>query len=129
MTALTPLEQAIEAWKRVPDANGDKQAQFDDAVSLGELGIFSNHNIAKITKLNPATVAGLTQKTDKTGGRFTPESMEAIATLGLRWKQQGLVSHSAVASIVDAGTSPNMIALLTGIPRTTIYRWLKKASK
>jgi len=129
MNALTPLEQALKAWNRTPDANGDKQAQFDDAVALGELSVFSNHNIAKITRLNPATVAGLTEKKDKTGGRFAPESLPLVADLAKKWKKLGWVEHSAVAEIVDMGTSPNMIAMLTGIPRSTIYSWLKKASQ
>jgi len=128
MNAMTPLQQALVAWSRTPDPNS-QQAQWDDAVTLGETGVFSNSNISLITGLNPDRVASLTGKTDKTGGRFNPEALPFIYDLRIQWARYGVVSHKDVVFILEMKVSANMLAKLTGISRSAIYSWAKKATQ
>lgn len=129
MIAQTPLQQALVAWQRDLsrcDENEERQTRIDDAITLGETGVFSNRNIALITGLEPDFVGGITGKKDKTGGRFNPEMLPQIYDLRMQWVQARVVAHKDVAFIVSAGVSPGMLAKLTGISRTAIYSWVQK---
>lgn len=121
MIAMTPLEQALVAWRRDPNAPDARQTQFDDAVALGETGVFSNRNISHITGLNPDTVLKLTGKTERTGGRLSPESLPFLLDAAQHFAQYGLCLTSAVRVSARLGTSWRMIATLTGIPRSTAH--------
>jgi hypothetical protein len=123
MTAHTPLEQALAAWERERDPE-NRQAQVDDAVSLGETGVFSNFAISLITGLDKEFVGELTKKTDKTGGRFNPETLALIYKVAVQWRTTDACDHGAVREIVTAGTNPIMLSRLTGISRSAIYLWL-----
>jgi hypothetical protein len=133
MTANTPLEQALEAWNHNRrDEEGEslaewytRQQRVDDAVALGETGVFSNNNIALIVGLDVGMVGRLTGKTDKTGGRFNPEGLPLILDLSLAWRAHKICDAHLVRAIVGAGVSPSIVAKLTGISRGTLYSRLR----
>lgn len=121
----TPLEQAAGAWADIQNTSDEvprRQIQMDAAAELGAWdGFFSNANIALITGLNPDTVAKVTGKTTKTGGRLAPASLPLLLDLRLAYIRQKRVDRSEVLAIVNLGTSPAMISKLTGIGRTRLY--------
>lgn len=121
MIALTPLEQALIIWRR-DSSTTQRQQRIDDAIALSETGVFSNRNIAHITKLDASFVGDLTNKRDKTGGRFNPEALPFIYDLRVQWAQASTCSDSAVRVILDMGVSAAMLSKLTGISRTTLYK-------
>lgn len=125
MTATAPIEQALVAWRRVRDEN-DRQPQVDDAIALGETGVFSNRNISHITGLSPEFVAELTRKKDKSGGRLNPEALPYIYDLYLAKLRSGVVDWSKVLVTLDQGVSVRVLAKLTGIPYSSIYNWVPK---
>ena len=122
---MTPLQQALAAWGH-PKTDPPSQQQVDDAVALGETGMFSNRQVALITELDVMFVGSLTGKTDKTGGRFTPEALPFIYDLWQQWALAGVVPHRDVRHIVELGVSPGMLAKLTQISRSAIYSWMKE---
>jgi hypothetical protein len=121
MTAHSPLEQALEVWNRQAP---DRQTQIDDAVMLGETGVFSKRHISFITGLDLNLVNELVRKPDKTGGRFNPEALPLILDLSLGWRQNRVCDAQLTRTIVAIGVSPFMISKLSGISRTTLYRKL-----
>lgn len=130
MTATTALEQALVVWTRDMTRYSEaqaKQVRTDDAVSLGEWGVFSNRHISFITGLEPDFVGTLTGKRDKTGGRFNPEALPFIYDLRLQWVQAHVVSQRDIRFIIELGVSPGMLAKLTGISRTAIYKWIEES--
>jgi hypothetical protein len=124
VTAHTPLEQALIAWSKQKNPD-DRQPQIDDAVSLGETGVFSNRNIAHITGLDVDFVGELTGKKDKTGGRFNPEALPMIYDIRLQWARARTCDPAAVRLVVNMGVSAGMLSKLTGISRTWIYEKAK----
>lgn len=130
MIAMTPLEQAVVACAR-DRGEDNRQAQFDDAVALGETKVFSNRNIAHITGLSMETIAQLTKKKDKVGGRLNPASLSLILDLRNCWltdsyevrgKTMRRVNKELLHSILNLGTSYGMIARLSEIPLSTLHR-------
>jgi hypothetical protein len=124
----TPLEQALIAWSKVKDPN-NRQPQVDDAVSLGETGMFSNIQIALITGLQVNFVNELLTKPDKTGGRFTPEALPFLHDIAQAWAYDYTVDKDAVRFVVGLGVSPGMVSRLTGISTRAIYYWIQKGTK
>lgn len=127
MTAMTPLEQAVAAWTRDPHADEmiRRQWQFDDARALGECGVFSNRNIALITGLAHTTVADLTGKATRTGGRLNPESLPMLLDAAQHWLRYHAVDVQSVQVAIDLGTSIGMVEKLAGIPHSTLQRRLR----
>lgn len=130
MIAMTPLEQAVVACAR-DKSEENRQVQFDDAVALGETRVFSNRNIAHITGLSMETIAQLTKKKDKVGGRLNPASLSLILDLRNSWltetyvvrgKEMRWVNKELLTSILNLGTSYGMVARLSEIPLTTLHR-------
>ena len=139
MTAHTPLEQALEAWNRnlahlqrgedaLPGSGYTRQQRVDDAVALGETGVFSNSNIGLIVGLDVALVGSLTGKTDRSGGRFNPQALPVIYDLWISWARGRTFDVITVRTAVNAGVSPRMIEKLTTIPKSTLYKKLGEAS-
>ncbi|MDF2915883.1 MAG: hypothetical protein K0S70_100 [Microbacterium sp.] len=130
MIALTPLEQALVAFSRDrdPDAPGDRQGRVDDAVALAETETFSVQHIILITGL-PKTfayelLAGKNPR--KEGGSLNVEHLPLINDVAIDWRRHRSADRRVVATIVDGGTSPRMLAKLTGIHYNTIYAWMRK---
>lgn len=131
--SMTPVELAlaIVAKKRDPDAPGDRQDRSGDATALAETGAFSVPHIIAMTGL-PRTyayklLAG--KNPQKLGGNLNVEHLELINDVALNWRQHRTVRMDDVETIISGGTSPRMLARLTGIHFNTIYRWLGSGKK
>ncbi|WP_406245816.1 hypothetical protein ACI7YT_12300 [Microbacterium sp. M] len=123
MTITTALEEA--AWVYSSIENYDRQQRFDAAVSLAEWKVFSSRQIARIVGISHSTVAQLGgAKTDKTGGRFDPDSLSILCKLAKRRRAGEALDPAEVAEALDigTGTSPYMASRLTDIPRMHLIR-------
>jgi hypothetical protein len=103
----------------------DKQIA-DKAAELSRYGLFSNRQIAKIfgSGVNHSKIKTYTNKTDKTGGSFEPESLETLRQI-LFTKSMGDFDYQAVKRAIEMGTSQNMIMRLSGVSQSSISRKLK----
>lgn len=117
-----PLEVALAIQNKAKGAN--KEVRMALATDLGELQIFSNRTIGLILDLDYQSVKASTHKTDKTGGRFNPEALSLIYDLWSEYTQQGVRNKQLASTIVKLGISPDYLSKLTGIPATTIRRWV-----
>lgn len=124
MIATTPLDQAIEAWYRPRDVG--REVRIDDARHLLEWGIFSKQQVAKITELPWGVVLDLSDKVDKTGGQLNPETLPMLRDLRASWVK-GQRNERLAALIYERGTKRQMIHILTGIPMSTLQRWVVAA--
>jgi hypothetical protein len=129
MSRTKALEQALAAWN-----NNQRPKRSDlevkdvatvDAIGLGQAGMFSNRHIAAITGLSVDLVCDIVKKSDKTGGRFNPESLPLIFDLWLEYVDGG-TNPQLISTIVNSGTSVGFLARLTDIPATSLSRWLKR---
>lgn len=122
MTATTPLEQALWIFER--HEGYDKQQKFDAAVELGEWGIFSSRQIEAITGLGHSTVLKLSPKSDRTGGRFSPECLSALRDISRRRAAGVSVERAEVREMLAAGsgTSPRTAARLGNLSESWIRR-------
>lgn len=133
-TPTTPLEQALNAWNATQNGRDEverHQIQLDRAYELADWGIFSNWNIANITGLNIESVAAITGKKDKTGGRLNPESLSLILDLWIEHnrhhrRRDYAIDRRTLVAAVNLGTSCAMIAKLTGIGRSRLYAIVQK---
>jgi len=103
----------------------DKQIA-DKTTELSRYGLFSNRQIAKIfgSGVNHSKIKAYTNKTDKTGGSFEPESLETLRQI-LFTKSMGDFDYQAVKRAIEMGTSQNMIMRLSGVSQSSISRKLK----
>lgn len=118
---LYAIHEAI--WIRDNARKISKELLIEKAQDLAEYGLFSNRQISKISDgvLSHVTVSTYIPKENKTGGRFSPQSLEDIA-LVLFSKERNRVDYNAVKRAMDAGTSPGMIARLTGVSQSSISK-------
>lgn len=127
MTIMTPLEAA--AWVHARVESYDKQQRYDAAVELGEWGVFSYRQIGAIVGLSHSTVRKLaSQKSDRTGGTFSPECLEALLDISKRRLRGEEVQPGEVSDMLaaGAGTSAYVAAKLGGISESWIRREAKK---
>jgi hypothetical protein len=124
MTAITPLEQALVAWRRPKDPH-DRRAQIhvDDAVALAETDVFSVRNIVAITDLPQTFAYELLHKHNKIGGRLNPETLPLIYDIWLERARGPGDPKAWVRTVLKLGTSQLMLAKLTGIPQASISEW------
>lgn len=130
MTAFTPLEQALAAYGRRTDhyreaTAEEQQSAIDDVVALGETGVFSCRHIGEITGVPEPVVVGVTNKRDKSGGRFSAQTLPLIHQVWLEYAQSGNADKAAIRTIINLGVSTNFLSKLTEIPQRSIARWAK----
>lgn len=127
--SMTPVELALAIFSknRDPSDPGDRQDRSNDALALAETGVFSVTQIIAIVDLpRPFAYTLLAGKNpSKLGGKFNVEHLELINDVALAWRQHRAARMSDIQTIIAGGTSPRMIARLTGIHYNTIYQWLK----
>lgn len=118
---LFAIHEAI--WIRDNAKKVSKEVLIEKAQDLAEYGLFSNRQISKISGgvLSNVTVNTYIPKENKTGGRFSPQSLEDIATI-LFSKEKGRIDYVTVKKVLDAGTSQGMIAKLTGVSQSSISK-------
>lgn len=102
--------EAVQHASRVYRAreNMTREHLINEAIALGEWGVWSNRHIAQITGLRPQLVNELTGKTDKTGGRFDPEALSAIITC-CNAKARADIDPALVKAALDAGISASLL--------------------
>lgn len=92
---------------------------------LSDYGVFSNRQIANLlnNRFNHSKIKKFTGKSQKTGGRLSPESLEDIREV-LFSKNRNQIDYEAVSRAVKAGTSQSMITKLSGVSQSSISRRL-----
>ena len=121
MHRLQAINQAI--WIRDNYKRLSKDSLIEKIQELAEFRIFSGRQISKICggSLSHVVISSIVSKTDKSGGRFDPVSLEDIRE-ALFSKERGRTDYKSVKNALDAGTSQNMVARLTGINQSAISR-------
>jgi hypothetical protein len=101
-----------------------KEALIEKAKDLANYDLFSNRQISKISGgvLSHVAVSANIPKANKKGGRFSPQSLEDIATVLFSVSNGGPVDFDAVRRAMKSGTSQGMISRLTGLSQSRISR-------
>lgn len=124
-THLTALNEALYTFDH--RASMTEQNLFDAAVSLAEWNLFSRRAIAKITGLSIRRVLVLAPKSDSTGGRFEPESLESLVKL-VHVRERGEMDVFTAREALRTCSSW-FASRATGIPRSTLLRWATMAEE
>jgi len=124
MTHLLAVEQAHETFLM----ELTKQAQVDRVVALNEFGLFSNRHLSMLTGMRQGNVAAFTNKKDATGGRLTGESLPFIVA-AINNRNSRVLDVAVFKQAVDAGASRGMVSRLTGIPMTSVVRYVERATR
>ena len=98
-----------------------REALINEAVALGEWGVYSKRQVASFTGLRPALINDLLPKSDRTGGTLKPESLGYIIIL-MRATAREEDDCKAIADALKAGVSSIMLARLTGRSQSTLSR-------
>lgn len=113
----TIVKEAEEIYRHRATFDGE---QIDRAVEvLAGHEIWSMTQMAKILGVNIREIISRTSKTDKTGGRFNPETLE-LALEELTIAKLGDSNPLLTARIWDMGTSPSFLAKLLGQPVSSV---------
>ena len=124
MSHVDAIRQA--KWAFDHKGTATKEDTVNRVVELAEWRLFSNSQITTFTGMLPRDVGIYTGKTDRTGGRLEGEALGLILDV-IAIKAQNEVDDSAIKKALE-GTSSVMLARLTGIPKTTINRWARRAA-
>lgn len=111
---------AVQAQCNAMDVE-DKEARLEKAVELGELGAFSNRAISKIVGVSSVTIDKHRAKSDRSGGRFDPDSLSLIYDLWSEYANGG--QPTRLTATVLGLNSALLVSRLTGVPTTTLKRW------
>lgn len=100
-----------------------REVLYETIQSIGKYQLFSFRQIANITHnlVSHSTVARLTEKPQKTGGKLNPKHLEDMRDLIFQ-NSVGRVDWNTIRKVVSQGTSVDMVVKLTGLPKTTIHR-------
>lgn len=95
--------------------------------ALAEYKLYSSRQLSALcgNALKHNIISVRIGKTDKSGGKFNPASLEDIRE-ALFSKERGRIDYKSVQRAVEAGTSQGMVSKLTGIPQSAISRKLGK---
>jgi transposase len=124
MERLEAINTAIwmrDNWNKIPENDLPKMI-----MQLSEYDLFSNRQIAKIlnNRVTHSRVRAYTNKTEKTGGSLSPESLEDIREL-LFSRARNKINYDAAIRAVSNGTSQNMLTKLSGVSQSSISRRLR----
>ncbi len=122
---MTPLTQALDFYRKRESL--DREVKLAAAKALGAHGVFSAAQIAKILDLPKKVVGPLIGKTDRTGGRLSPDALEPLSKVA-QIRARGEVDVFAVREALDAGASRLMASRLTGMSESTIRRHYERAA-
>lgn len=113
------VKAALEIYRRREVF--DREMQERAIKTLVDHGCWSGRQIVKITGAPDALVRMFTTKTDRTGGRFNPDTLELI--------QEAIVLRDSndwnpylIRAIHERGTSLKVLALLLGASVSTV-KW------
>lgn len=118
---LRALNEAI--WLRDHAAKLDRAKLFEVIENIGEYGIFSARQLSALTEnqISHQTVTKLCGKTEKTGGKLNPKSLDEIKQC-FHDRINNKVDYSLISKILGSGTSQGMLGKLTGISQAKISR-------
>ena len=119
MTHLPAVQHAQRVY--VNHLAYSREVLVNEAVALGEWGIYSKRQVALFTGLRPALINDLLPKSDRTGGTLKPESLGYIIIL-MRTTAREEDDCQAIADALKAGVSSIMLARLTGRSQSTLSR-------
>lgn len=118
---LYAINEAI--WIRDNAQTVSRSVLIEKLQNLAEYDMYSNRQMAKIcgNVIRHNVIAGYVNKSDKTGGRFNPASLEDLRE-ALFSKERGKVDYVSVKNALASGTSQGMVSKLTGIDQSVISR-------
>jgi hypothetical protein len=121
LNRLYAINEAI--WIRDNAKNMSKELLVHRLQDLSEYDMFSNRQLSAICNgiIKHNSIGLYIRKEDKSGGRFSPKSLEDIRE-ALFSKERGSVDYKSVEKAVLAGTSQGMVSKLTGINQSSISR-------
>ena len=118
---LRAVNEAI--WLRDHASSIDRAKLFEVVEDIGEYNIFSARQLSSFTKnlISHQTAARLCKKTERTGGKLNPNSLEDIKQC-FHDRINNTIDYRLISQILADGTSQGMIEKLTGISQTKISR-------
>jgi hypothetical protein len=118
---LYAINEAI--WIRDNAQRISVPALVEKLQDLAEYKLYSSRQMANICGgvLKHNTISGYLSKSDKSGGRFNPASLEDLRE-ALFSKERGRIDYVSVKNALDSGTSQGMVSKLTGINQSMISR-------
>jgi hypothetical protein len=118
---LRAVNEAI--WLRDHASKLDREKLFEVIENIGEYGVFSARQLSALAGnlISHQTAARICKKTEKTGGRLNPKSLDQIKQC-FHDRINNTIDYSLVSQIVLDGTSQGMVEKLTGISQTKISR-------
>jgi len=124
LNKLYAINEAI--WIRDRASTMSKEMLIEKLQELAEYDVFSNRQLSAICNgiIKHNSIGLYVRKADKSGGRFSPASLEDIRE-ALFSKERGRVDYKSVEKAIAAGTSQGMISKLTGINQSAISRRFK----
>jgi hypothetical protein len=124
LNKLYAINEAI--WIRDRASTMSKEMLIEKLQELAEYDVFSNRQLSAICNgiIKHNSIGLYVKKADKSGGRFSPASLEDIRE-ALFSKERGRVDYKSVEKAIFAGTSQGMVSKLTGINQSSISRRFK----
>jgi hypothetical protein len=124
LNKLYAINEAI--WIRDRASTMSKDMLIEKLQDLAEYDVFSNRQLSAICNgiIKHNSIGLYVRKADKSGGRFSPASLEDIRE-ALFSKERGSIDYKSVEKAIIAGTSQGMISKLTGINQSAISRRFK----
>jgi hypothetical protein len=90
------------------------------------VGRVLHRQVQAITGLPRDYIRALASKQDHTGGNLNPISLPMLAELRRAWADgHRLVARGIAQRVYAAGTKQSMTSALTGVPMSTLYRWMR----
>ena len=122
---LRAINEAI--WLRDNAVRIDKPELFKFVEDLGEYGIYSARQVSAIigSQMSHQTIAKLCQKSDKTGGRLNPASLDDIKQC-FHDRVNKTLNYNIIKRVIDSGTSQGMLEKLSGISQAKISKGIAK---
>jgi len=115
------LSQAV--WLKENNASLNKGEVFHYITEIDTLGEFSIRQLSNIcnNKISASTLRRYLIEKPRNGGRLNTGSLRELLDL-LKESELGVVDYRVVKRIMNAGTSQNVVARLTGISQSSISR-------
>lgn len=115
---LLGLRKAQEVWRL--SALADRHDRLRLARELHAHAMFSLNQLAKIARLNVATVSRRMKKNAE-GGKLQPEVLSHLVYIRKLVITNNNIPRNLVQTAAETGTSISTIARLTGASQTSLY--------
>jgi len=122
----TAVEQADEIYRRSDRLNPERRARSIEL--LASHGLWSMPQISRISGAGMHEVRRVVDKSDRTGGRFHPDTLTLILE-EFRIRDLGQTNDFLTLRIVSEGTSIGMLARLLDVEIHSIRSQIRRATK